>query len=124
MSLLELMAVLMILGLLTTIAIPSMSTLWRRYNLRTAAEDLVYAAELCRGRARANRRAYGLVIGTASGAKRPLKIHVLRGKTPNCSSLDKTPIKTFDYGPGNAKGEPEVHVVAVAPRELWKVQGA
>ena len=78
-SLIELMVGLMILVLLTGIALPSMSTLWRRYNLRTAAEELVYAAELCRGRARANRRAG--VLARAFSRARVLARASLRAPT-------------------------------------------
>ena len=86
-TLLELMVGLMILTVITSIALPALSSLTRRQNLRQAGEDLVYAAEQARSKARSQRRAYGLIVGAGGGTTDPLKVEVWRGKGTNCSSI-------------------------------------
>ncbi len=118
-TLIELMVGLMILTVITSIAIPALSSLTRRQNLRQAGEDLVFAAEQARSRARSQRRAYGLIVGTGGGDKDPLKVQVWRGSGTACSSiLAGNQVLEFDHGVGNTLNNPYVKVVAKAPQEI------
>lgn len=118
-TLLELMMGLVILTIITSIAIPAVSSLVRRQNLRQAGEDLVYAAEQARSRARSQRRAYGVLVGNGGGATDPLKVQLLRGKGTTCASIiGGQVVAEFDHGQGNLLNNPNVKVVAKAPQEL------
>lgn len=118
-TLLELMIGLMILALLTTLATPGIASLVRRQNLRSAAEDVLYAAGLARSRARASRRAYGLQVGKLGNKGEFLTITVRRGASGACSSLAGGTVEyTVEYTDKNTAGRPEVAIMARAPSEL------
>lgn len=118
-TLIELMMGLMILTVITGIAIPAVSSLYRRQSLRQAAEDVVYAAEQARSRARSQRRAYGLIVGDGGGSSGPLKVQLWRGKGTSCSTiLAGAKVDEFDHGFGNLLGNAAVKIVALAPGQL------
>jgi len=119
MSLIELMVGLMILTIVTSIALPALSSLTRRQNLRSAADDLVHAAEMARSNSRSQRRAYGLIVGAGGGAEDPLRVQVWRAKGTACSSiLQGQKVHGFDHGINNPLGNPFVKIVAKAPSEV------
>ena len=114
-TLIELMVGLMVLAILTGMALPTTSVLWRRYNLRIAAEKLVSACDIARSRARSERRAYGLQIGTA-GAGGELHIQVIRGTSTKCASLaGGVVVEEFDHSSDNIAGDPPIAITAAAP---------
>ena len=118
-TLLELMIGLIVLTILTGIATPGISALVRRQNLRNAAEDVIYAANTARSRARTNRRAYGVSIGKTGMGGEPLTITVRRGSGTDCGSLtDGTVEYLKEYTPSNNDGLAPVVVTARAPSEL------
>lgn len=118
MSLIELFIGLAILATLSSLAIPGIKTLVRAYNLRTAADDLVHAANLARGQAIANRRAYGLLLDDPKVGG-GLKFRVVQGTGTACSTIaGGTVVYQGDYGLGNALGEARIGMTALAPSEL------
>lgn len=117
-TLLELMVGLVILMVLGMIATPSIGALTRNQHLRGAADDLVFAVDLARSQAMANRRAYGLVFDQpkASGA---FSFRVLQGADATCGSvLAGTLLREVNYGPGNPKNDAVIGIVDIAPKEL------
>ena len=118
-TLLELMIGLLILSLLAAIATPGIAALVQRQNLRSAAEDVLYAAGLARSRARASRRVYGLQVGKVGSANERLTITVRRGTSSKCSSISSGTVEyTTEYTDKNTAGLPEVAIVTRAPSEL------
>lgn len=117
-TLFELMIGLVILMLLGMIATPSIGALTRNQHLRGAADDLVFAVDLARSQAMANRRAYGIVLDQPKPAG-PFSFRVLQGADATCGSvLAGVQIREVDYGPGNAKNDAVIAIVDVAPKEL------
>ena len=117
-TLLELMVGLVILMVLGGIATPSIGALTRNQHLRGAADDLVFAVDLARSQAMANRLAYGVVFDQpkAMGA---FAFRVLQGTDATCGSvLAGTQIRVVDYGPGNPKTDAVIAIVDVAPKEV------
>jgi prepilin-type N-terminal cleavage/methylation domain-containing protein len=119
-TLLELMVGLAILGVLMSLAIPGMSTILRQYNLRSAADDLMYGVNLARAQAVSNHRAYGVVIGPVV-AGNPLKFNVVQGTGTACSSLvGGLIVYSADYSVGNPLKTPAVSIRGFAPVDLAK----
>ncbi len=117
-TIMELMVGLAILAILTGLSIPGIASLVRQYDLRSAADDVVYGAELARSLAASNRRAYGLLITPLTNAS-PLKFSVVQGTGTSCSTLaGGTTVYSADYSPGNLTNEPPIRVRAFAPSEL------
>ncbi len=115
----ELMMGLVVLMVVMMIAMPLTSSLLRELNLRSAAEDLVYAAELARSRARSNRRAYGLFVGTGGLVDDKLIGTVLQGTSTACSSVPAgKQVHDFDYSKNNKFGRPEVLIAKKAPGDF------
>lgn len=120
-TLMELMMGLVILAILIALSTPGLASLIGRFYTRSAAEDLVYAADLARSRARANRRAYGLQVGGLGVDGELLKITVRRGTDTTCANASAAKgevVFTADYSKDNAAGNPHVAILARAPKEL------
>lgn len=106
-----------IIAILISLAVPSVSSLLRDYNLRTATDDLVFAANFARTQAAANRRAYGLILPPA-GNPAGLTYSVLAGTTAACSTVPGgTVVLSGDYAPNNALANEPVVVTRRAPAE-------
>lgn len=117
-TLIELMMGLVVLMVVTLIALPMTASFYRDANLRSAAEDIIYAGNLARSRARSNRRAYGVSVTLGDDG---LKVDVIRGTSGACSSLadaGATNVYSSDYRKNNPKGNPVIAVVASAPADL------
>jgi Tfp pilus assembly protein FimT len=120
-TLIELMMGLTVLMVVMMVALPLTSSFLRQQNLRNGAEELLYAAELARSRARSNRKAYGLFIGKGGLTQDELSGEVMRGDGPSCSTVvvGTSPIvHTFDFSKDNKAGEPEVMIAQKAPRDF------
>jgi Tfp pilus assembly protein FimT len=120
-SLVELMMGLLILVILITLSTPGLASLVGRYYTRSAAEDLMYASDLARSRARANRRAYAVQVGGLGVDGELFKVVVRRGAGTSCESANATNgevVFTADYSKGNTAGNPSVAVLRRAPAEL------
>lgn len=106
-----------IVAILGGLAVPSVNTLVRDYNLRSAADDLVFAANFARGQAASNRRAYGLILPPA-GTPAGLTFSVRAGTTAACASVaGGTEVLASNYAAGNPLGKDVVVVTARAPAE-------
>ncbi len=124
-TLVELMIGLSILVILAGLATPGLASLIRSHNLRTAADDLVYGANLARGQAASNRRAYFLVFSGLAPAGCGLHFSVVQGTGSSCSTMaGGLAIYTADYGAGNTFGNERVDITAFAPAELLTAGGA
>jgi prepilin-type N-terminal cleavage/methylation domain-containing protein len=122
-TLMELMMGLVILSILMAVASPGLGALVGRFYTRSAADDLMYAADLARSRARANRRAYALQVGALGVDGELLVITVRRGAGTTCESAGPGAGKgevvfTADYGKDNATNNPDVAILRRAPAEL------
>ncbi|MCB9740898.1 MAG: hypothetical protein H6747_16650 [Deltaproteobacteria bacterium] len=122
-TLMELMMGLMILTILTSVALPGLGALVGRFYTRSAADDVMYAADLARSRARSNRRAYGLQVGGLGVDGELLKVTVRRGSGTSCDSAGAGAGKgevvfTADYAKDNAAGNPYVAIIKRAPAEV------
>lgn len=121
-SLVELMIGLMILAVLSSLAMPGVASLTRSYYLRSAADDVVYAASLARNQAAANRRAYGLFFEGLDGAGAGLKVRVHQGADTTCASTapggGALQMYQADWTIGNALNYPAIAIVAYAPGEM------
>lgn len=117
-TLLELMVGLAILAILGTLAVPGIGSLTRNQHLRSAADELVFAVDLARSHAMANRLAYGLVFDQPK-AQGGLAFRVLQGSDATCGSvLAGTLVRAVDFGAGNALKEPVIGIVDMAPKEV------
>lgn len=106
-----------IVAILIGLATPTVASLLRDYNLRSATDDLVFAANFARTQAASNRRAYGLILPPA-GNPAGLVYSVRAGSTAACSSvLAGTVVLSGDYAPNNALGNEPVVVSSRAPAE-------
>ncbi len=121
-TLTELFIGLFIVSLLAAVATPGVASLVRRQNLRSAAEDILYAAGLARSRARTNRRAYGLQVGKTGLKDEFLTLTLRRGTGTSCDTIPSGTVEyTVEYTPTNAQGLAEVAIVARAPSELSSI---
>ncbi len=117
-TLLELMIGLALLTVLTGLAIPGISTIMRAYNLRSAADDVLFAVNLARSQAVSNHRAYGLVL-TALSPTAPLKFTVVQGTGTQCSSLvGGLVVYSADHSPANITKPPPIRIRGYAPSDL------
>jgi hypothetical protein len=92
-----------------------------RYNVRSAADDLLYAADLARSRARANRVAYALQIGATGSDGEFLQLWLRRGVDPTCASAaagSGEVVYQRDFHKNNTANDPEIVILARAPGEL------
>ncbi len=122
-TLLELMIGLVILSILMGVALPGLGTLIGRFYGRSAAEDLLYAADLARSRARAQRVAYTVSAGSNGIDGELLKIVVRKGQGTACSSADPANgeiLYTADYSKNNPTNNPEIAIMRRAPNDLLK----
>lgn len=117
-SLVELMAGLMILMVLAGMAVPGIGSLLRNYNLRSAADELVYAVDLARSQAMANRTAYGIVFDNATAGGQYI-FRVYKGGDATCASVPLgNLVRTVDYGATNVDNNPAILFTRTAPSEL------
>ncbi len=107
-----------ILSVLAGLAVPGVMSLWRSYNVRAAADDLIQAVDFARTQAQSNRRAYVVALGgLANGAA--LKFDVWQGTGTTCTSwVGGQKVRTIDYTPGNIKHLSPVQVSRFAPSDL------
>ncbi len=120
-SLIELMIGLVVLMVVMGVALPNAATLIGRFFTRSGAEDLLYAADLARSRARAQRLAYSLSVGGLGVDGELMNITVRRGTSSACSSAiggGSTVAYTSDWGKNNPRGNPDIAVLRRAPKEL------
>lgn len=117
-TLIELMVGLAILVVLAGLAIPGVMSLWRSYNLRSAADDVIQAVDFARTQAQANRRAYVVTLaGIGNGTQ--LDFEVWQGTGTACSTwVGGQKVRSISYKTGNAKNLPEVQIVRFAPLDL------
>ena len=117
-TLVELMIGLALLVILTGLAIPGVSALYRQYDVRAAADDVIYAVNLARSQAVANHRAYGLMLAPVSMGQ-PLTIRVVQGASTQCASL-ATGLEVYktSYTVGNAQNQPPIYITHYAPGDL------
>lgn len=120
-TLIELMMGIVVLIVITGVAMPMTSSLLRQQHLRNAAEELVFAAETARSKARSNRIAYGVFVGNGGLVNDEFKGDVVRGLDTSCSTVDLvngTKVHSFDFSKNNVIGEPEVKVNQKAPGDF------
>lgn len=120
-SLIELMIGLAVLSIVMSVALPGLSSLVGRFYTRSAAEDLLYATDLARSRARAQRIAFSVSVGTLGVDGEGLHIQARRGATTACASANATNgalVYESDWSSNNARNNPTVVVLARAPAEL------
>ncbi len=120
-SLIELMVGLMVLMVVMGVALPSAATLIGRFFTRSGAEDLLYAADLARSRARAQRLSYSLSVGGLGVDGELMHIIVRRGTGSACASAvggGSTVVYESDWGKDNPRGNPDIAVLRRAPKEL------
>jgi Tfp pilus assembly protein FimT len=117
-TLVELMIGLALLVILTGLAIPGASALYHQYDLRSAADDVIYAVTLARSQAVANHRAYGLMVAPVAVGV-PLKLRVVQGAGTQCNTLAAgLEVYSVSYAVGNPKNLPQIFVTHFAPGEL------
>lgn len=117
-TLIELMVGLAVLAVLAGLAVPGIASVIRQYNVRTAADDLVFGVNLARSQAASNRRAYGLALGNQNGTV-GLKFSVIRGSGTACSTIaGGKVVYSADYSADNPVGSATVVVTAYAPAEI------
>ncbi len=117
-TMVELMIGLVIIMILSAMAVPGTAGIVRAYNLRAAADQLVYAVDLARGQSMANRRAYGIQFADPKVGGR-FSFNVIQGKDATCASIvGGTVVKTVDMGVANLNNDPAIQIVDLAPIEL------
>lgn len=117
-SLVELMMGLTILMVLGAMAVPGIGSMLRNYNLRSAADELVYAVDLARSQAMANRTAYGIVFDNAT-ANGQYVFRVYKGSDATCASAAAgNLVRTVDYSATNADNNPAIMFTRTAPSEV------
>ena len=121
MTLIELLVGLAILVVLAGLAIPGVMSLWRTYNVRSAADDVIQAVDFARTQAQSNRRAYVITLGgTANSAA--LAFDVWQGTGTACSSwVGGQKVRAINYNPNNAKNLGSVQISRFAPLDLANV---
>ena len=114
----ELMIGLVIIMILGAMAVPGTAGIMRAYNLRSAADQLVYAVDLARGQAMANRRAYGIQFADPKVGGR-FTFSIVQGLDATCASINAgTVVKVIDMGVGNLNKEPAIQITDLAPVEI------
>ncbi len=117
-TLIELMVGLAVLSILAGLAIPGVMSLWRAYNLRAAADDVVQAVDFARTQAQANRRAYVVTFGGMSNGSE-LSFDVWQGTGTACSTwVGGQKVRSINYKSDNPKNLPPVQVARFAPLDL------
>ena len=119
-TLVELMVGLALLSVLAGISIPGVMSLWRSYNLRSAADDVIQAVDFARAQAQSTRRAYVLTLG-AQVANGPLKFEVWQSNSASCKTWSagrEIHTRAVDYRPTNPRNAPAVQVTRFAPSDL------
>lgn len=127
-TLVELLIGLSILMVLAALSTPGLSSLIRNHHLRSAADDVVFAVDMARGQAAANRRAYFVVFDGLTPGGSGLIFRVVQGLDTTCTAASlaggMTVYATRDYSDGNALQNPRIDVTAFAPAQLATVGGA
>ncbi len=117
-TLLELMIGLGILAILTGLAIPGVSSMWRAYAVRSAADDIILAVDFARTEAMATRRSYVLTLGGQTVGN-PLKFDVWQCPTSDCSLwATGLKVRSIDFSPTNPQNVAPVMVSNYAPLDL------
>jgi len=117
-TLVELLIGLVILMILGAMSVPGTAGMVRAYNVRAAADELVFAADFARSQAMANRRAYGIRFVQPQVGGR-FAFSVVQGTGASCATLAAGQVvRTVDRGPNNATNEPAIVISAVAPSDL------
>ena len=117
-TLLELLVGLAILSVLAGLAIPGVMSLWRSYNVRAAADDLIQSVDYARTQAQANRRAYVITLGGTSN-NAPLAFDVWQGTGTGCASwIGGQKVRSINYKPTNPKNLSPVQISRFAPLDL------
>lgn len=118
-TLFELMIGLIIIMILGAATVPGAGAILRSYNLRAAADELVFAADLARGQAMANRRAYGILLTDPKVGGR-FAFTIVQGGDSTCASVNTAGVlvRTVDLGVGNANNAPAIQITALAPSEV------
>ena len=117
-TLLELMVGLAVISILAGMMIPGVANIYRSYNLRSAADDLVSAVDFARAQAVANRRAYVITLGGV-GNEPGLHFDVYQSPTTSCTGFAAgTKLRSVSYVPGNHANLPPVVVTQFAPLDL------
>ena len=121
-TLLELMVSLGVLAILAGLSIPGVMSLWRSYNVRSAADDLIQSVDYARTQAQANRRAYVITLGGTTNTA-ALVFDVWQCPTPACSSAcpgapGAQKVRSINYNPNNPKNLGSVQISQFAPLDL------
>lgn len=117
-TLIELMVGMSIIAILAGLMIPGSMSLWRSYNLRAAADDIVSAVDFACTQAVANRRAYVITLGGV-GNEAGLSFDVYQSPTTSCAGYaGGVKVRSVSYLPNNAGGLPPVTVIRFAPLDL------
>jgi Tfp pilus assembly protein FimT len=117
-TLVELLVGLAILVVLTGLAIPGVMSLWRSYNVRAAADEVIQAVDFARTQAQANRKAYVITLGGMANGN-ALVFDVWAAPTTACATwATGQKIRSVNYNPNNAKNLATVQVSQFAPLDL------
>lgn len=107
-----------VLAVLASLSIPGVMSLYRSYNVRSAADDVIQAADFARTQAQANRRAYVLTFGGIANSA-ALSFDVWQGSGTACSSwLSGQKVRSINYNPNNPKNLGAVEISRFAPLDL------
>ncbi len=117
-TLIELLVGLAILVVLAGLAVPGVMSLWRGYNVRSAADDIIQAVDFARTQAQANHRAYVITLGGTT-VNAPLVFDVWQGTSTACASwVGGQKVRSITYAPNNSKNLSPVQISRFAPLDL------